>query len=66
MTKSVKITDFLTDAQIQKALELRTAKLIHEQIIEPNIKEINCKLGQENDTSYLAYAVEYAISASAN
>lgn len=62
MTKMVKLCDFLTEEQIEKATQLRTHKEIREEIIEPNIAEINRKLGQENDPTYLAFMVEYVVS----
>lgn len=69
MEKLVRIGDFLTDEQIRKArLVQKTApptrlhKWLVEQIIRPNMAEINAKLGQENDEDYLAYAVEYAMT----
>jgi hypothetical protein len=59
---------FLTKAQIAEAVRLykahgmdATAK-IRAQVIEPNMATINAKLGQENDASYLAYAVVYVLS----
>jgi hypothetical protein len=66
--KTVSITDFLSNAQIKKVesfakkygsenKEFFDAVLKH--IIEPNIKEINQKLGQENDPKYLTYAIQY-------
>jgi hypothetical protein len=68
-TKQVTIDQFLTTAEIAQATRLyRTAKpgtfnrLLTEQIIQPNIERINTALGQENDASYLAYAVEFVIS----
>ena len=62
MTKHVKLADFLTDKQIARAVELREAKKICEEIIRPNLDAINRKLGQENDPMYLAYATEYVIT----
>jgi hypothetical protein len=67
MAKSVSIPDFLTPDQIEAAQALykkfkntgRFATECAKQIIEPNMKEINRKLGQENDPKYLAYACEY-------
>ena len=56
------ISDFLTKDQIKQALKLRTAKSIRDEVIIPNIEEINKKLGQENDPMYLAYACEYLFS----
>ena len=71
--KTVSITQFLTEAEIQRALELwnkRTtdrkigwndARCICDEIIRPNIERIKRALGQENDPMYLAYAVEFVM-----
>ena len=60
--KTVTLPDFLTEQQIQKATELYpNREAIREQVIRPNMTEINRKLGQENDPDYLAYAVVYVI-----
>lgn len=58
----VTIDQFLTEKEIKKAMKLRTAKLIADQIITPNLERINAALGQENDPMFLGYAVEYVIS----
>lgn len=60
--RTVTITDFLTERQIQEAIKLKDAKRICKDIIEPNLDTINRKLGQENNPMYLAYVVEYVIS----
>lgn len=65
--KTITLPDFLTEDQIEQALALykkhkgtgRVAREIASQIIQPNIYEINRKLGQENDAHYLAYCCEY-------
>ena len=57
----------MTEAEIQKAMTLwnelrgtgQFAKEVEKQIIAPNMDRINKRLGQENDSRYLAYAVEY-------
>ncbi len=60
--RTVTLPDFLTEAQIKKATELYpNREEIREQVIKPNMTEINRKLGQENDPDYLAYAVVYVI-----
>lgn len=72
--KQITLPDFLTKEQIEKAHELYVAKAgtpgfaqaVKEILIEPNIEEINRKLGQENDPMYLAYAVEYVFSQTAH
>ena len=64
----MKITDFLTNFQITKARiiykkhSMSSSELICEEIIRPNLIEINKKLGQENDPRYLAYLCEYFFS----
>ena len=61
---------FLTEAQIAVARRLYEihgldAKAqIQQYVIEPNMRAINEKLGQENDASYLAYVVVYVFSQS--
>jgi len=69
--KKFALPDFLTEAQIAKAIRLYEAHghdakaKIQSQIIEPSMAAINAKLGQENDASYLAYAVVYVLSQAA-
>lgn len=66
--KQITLPDFLTDEQIEKARELYMAgtpgfaRAVKDLLIEPNIEEINRKLGQENDPMFLAYAVEYVFN----
>ena len=60
--RTVTINDFLTPQQIARCVELTNARAIRDNVIAPNLKRINEKLGQENDPMYLAYLVEYAIS----
>lgn len=64
----VKLTEFLTDAQIAKAAALyavhgmgAVSKIQHE-VIDPNMAAINARLRQDNDARYLAYAVVYVLS----
>ena len=61
-SKKVTVGDFLTEGQLRKCAKLKTAKLICEEVIKPNIEAINRKLGQENDPMYLAYMVEYLLT----
>lgn len=67
--RDVAITDFLTPEQITKAWKMYENGPAHtfvkrcaEEIIEPNLPEINEKLGQENNALYLAYAVQYVFN----
>lgn len=70
MTKKVTISDFLTDQQIEAAVIIydnnanssMLVDLLEEQIIAPNMAVINQKLGQENNSRYLAYALVYVLS----
>jgi hypothetical protein len=67
MTKTIKLTDFLTDQQIGQAAAIyehapdqaAAKREIQEKIIDPNMGTINERLGQENDAGYLAYVVIY-------
>jgi hypothetical protein len=67
---SFKLGDILTPAQIKKAMAIcldsdRTGKpaapRITSELITPNIRRINKRTGQDNDTRYLGYAVEFAL-----
>jgi hypothetical protein len=58
---------FLTEAQIERCVAIiqnteRPARRICDEVIAPNLAEINRKLGQENNAMYLAYAVEYVLT----
>lgn len=68
--KHITLGDFLTDAEIaecqrlwrdREKSETRYNTLVKERIIQPNMARINKALGQENDASYLAYAIEYVM-----
>jgi hypothetical protein len=63
------LPQFLTEAQIAEAVQLyktygtpNAVAQIKTRVIDPNIAVINAKLGQENDPSYLAYAVLYVLT----
>jgi len=56
--RTVSLPDFLSEQQLNQAMLCRSAKEIKEKVTEPNLEEINRKLGQENDPMYLAYACE--------
>lgn len=67
--KTMKLPDFLTYEQIEACVKIfnensyvASVRKICEEIIEPNIKEINAKLGQENHPKYLAYAIMYVLT----
>jgi hypothetical protein len=66
--KSMAITDFLTAEQIAKARALwknrKNGSFHHAvmtEIVEPNMEEINRKLGQDNVPGFIAYAIEYVM-----
>lgn len=59
--KQIKIQDFLTEQQIQSCAKLYpNVDAIEHDVIAPNMQEINRKIGQENDSRYIAYAVHFA------
>ena len=65
--KSVTLHDFLTDKQVLAAWQIYkdlspapgVAAKIATEVIEPNMREIEAKLGQECDAYYLGYMCEY-------
>jgi hypothetical protein len=61
--KKVTLLDFLTPAEIEHARKLKSASEIKRKIIDPNLRRINAALGQQNDPMYLAYMVEYVLTA---
>lgn len=67
MPKTVTLTDFLTEEEINRAVHLYNTDRanFHEnclkEIIKPNMARINTSLGQENDADYMAYAVEFVV-----
>lgn len=71
--KAITLASFLTEAQIEACLEIAGEpedgeslhKKILRRVIDPNIAEINRKLGQENDPRYLAYAIEAVLGEAA-
>jgi hypothetical protein len=70
MKKMVKVSDFLTDAEIGVAVAMyfdREAKEPFAQrfavaVTRPQIARINASLGEENDPYFLAYFVQYILS----
>lgn len=67
MTKTTTLGSFLTDEQINQAIQIvKTESTPHkrllEEVIKPNMEEIDRKIGQENDAGYIAYAVEHVLS----
>jgi hypothetical protein len=59
--KQVAITDFLTEAQLERCVQLGNATDICREVIQPSMVEIDKKLGQKNDAKYLAYMVEFVL-----
>lgn len=62
-TPQITLHDFLTDAEINRCVELKDRKAVRDQIILPNMARIDAKLGQKNDPDYLSYAIEYVMTA---
>lgn len=73
--KFVKLSEFLTDEQIQAAWDIYETvekyvgcppipsqsfvTRVGKEIIEPNISVIELKLGQQYDSRYLAHAIQF-------
>jgi len=64
--KTFNITQILTKDEINKAWHLHNtlpeslfAEAVDNQLIKPNMERINKALGQENDSRFLAYAVQF-------
>lgn len=66
--KITSIGEFLTVAQIKTAQTIwkkdrsNFHKRVLAEVVEPHMKEINRKLGQENNAGFIAYAIEYIFS----
>jgi hypothetical protein len=67
----VTIQDFLTPLQIRTCIRLWNTdranfhKRVLAEIVEPNMAEINRRLGQENIAGYIAYAIEHVMNEAA-
>jgi hypothetical protein len=68
--KTRTLDQLFTAAELNKAIELyeqcrktgeRFNKRCAAEIVEPALARINKTTGQENDASYLAYGIEYAL-----
>lgn len=60
---NVTLDDILTPAQVRQAQKLSPdVKAIQEEVIAPNLENIDRKLGQKNDARYLAYLVLYMLN----
>ena len=63
--KTVTLAEMLTDAQLDQCRAIYPdRKRIRDEVIRPNLAEINRRLGQENDLDYLSFAIVYAIDTS--
>lgn len=60
--KMIKVGDIFTQEMIELAMTCKSTNEIEEKVIKPNMEEINRKSGQENDSRYMSYAMEFAIS----
>lgn len=60
--KTIRITDMLTEEQMRQCVALYPSReRIRDEVVKPNMAEIDRKLGQENDPDYLSYAIVYVI-----
>jgi hypothetical protein len=61
--KTIALGDFVTEAMFDQIKKIGPdVSRIAREVIEPNMAEINRKLGQENDAHYLAYAIVYGMA----
>jgi hypothetical protein len=59
-TKTMSVGEIFSQSDLVRAQELYPdARAICEQVIRPQLEEINRRVGQENDPMYLAYALVY-------
>jgi phosphatidylserine/phosphatidylglycerophosphate/cardiolipin synthase-like enzyme len=59
--RTITLFDFLTEEEIVAAVGLNNRILVRDQIIIPNLKRIDAKLGQSNDADYMSYLVEHVM-----
>ncbi len=60
--KTVKLGDFMTEKMMAQAIKIGPdVARIEKEVIRPNMAEINRKLGQENDPTFVAYMVVWAM-----
>jgi hypothetical protein len=60
--KMIRLGDMLTDEQVQRCAALYpNRERIRDEVVKPNMAEIDRKLGQENDPDYLSYAIVYVL-----
>ena len=60
--KTVQLGVMLTEQQLQRCLELYPDReRILAEVVAPNMAAINRKLGQENDATYLSYAIVHVL-----
>lgn len=57
--RTIALPDFLTESQINRAMQCKSAQEIKEKVISPDLENIEARVGQECDPMYLAYCCEY-------
>lgn len=53
------LPDFLTEQQLNRAMQCKSAREVCEKVIQPDLEHIAAKIGQECDAMYLAYMIEH-------
>ncbi len=62
-TKMVRIGDFVTDSMMQQIRAIGPdARRLEAEVVRPNMAEIDRKLGQKNDPTFIAYMLVFAIN----
>jgi len=60
--KTIRLSDMLTDEQIQQCAALYpNRERIRDEVVKPNMAELDRRLGQENDPDYLSYTIVYVL-----
>ena len=60
--RTIRLGDMLTDEQVQRCCALYPSReRIRDEIVKPNMADIDRRLGQENDADYLSYAIVYVL-----
>lgn len=60
--KTVNALEIFTHQMIRDAKKCRTVDEIELKVIKPNLKMIDDKTGQENNSKYWAYAMQHVLN----
>lgn len=60
---AISLGEIFTDDQLRTAELCLSVEELRERVVEPNIAQINERIGQENDVRFLAYMLGAALMA---